>query len=64
MHLTYSKYFNHAIELEPDVGHSKYMYMGQMLTGQDAIQHFQRGIELMKKILVAAKPDAGVFKLF
>jgi len=43
--------FGRAIELQPDIGHSKYMYMGQMVTGQQAIDFFLTGIKLMKKSL-------------
>lgn len=41
--------FGRVVELEPESGHSKYMYLGQLLTGIDAIKCFQKGIELMKK---------------
>lgn len=41
--------FTRSIELQPDVGHSKYMYMGQMAEGHSAIQFYQTGINLMKK---------------
>jgi hypothetical protein len=41
------KCFQHAIELCPDEGHSKYMYIGQILQGQEAVQAFTKGIELM-----------------
>ena len=44
--------FNKAIELSPDSGHEKYMYMGQIHTGADAVTYFMKGIELMKKYMV------------
>ncbi|XP_048881509.1 uncharacterized protein si:dkey-12j5.1 isoform X2 [Brienomyrus brachyistius] len=43
--------FLRAVELSPDEGHSKYMYLGQMHTGKEAIQHFSKGIEIMLKEL-------------
>ena len=49
--LLYFQYFNHAIELEPDKGHSKYMYLAQLLTGQNAIQCFSKGVNIMKQEL-------------
>lgn len=37
------------MEVNPDTGHSKYMYLGQLFEGAEAIQFFQQGIELMVK---------------
>lgn len=37
-----------AVELQPDNGHSKYMYLGQMLAGGDALQCFLKGIQIME----------------
>lgn len=37
------------MEVHPDTGHSKYMYLGQLFEGAEAIQFFQKGIELMVK---------------
>ncbi|XP_029115817.1 probable assembly chaperone of rpl4 [Scleropages formosus] len=39
--------FLKAVELSPEEGHSKYMYLGQMHTGTEAIQYFSKGIEVM-----------------
>ena len=41
--------FGRAIEVKPDEGHSKYMNMGQLLGGADAIECFSRGLALMVK---------------
>ena len=41
------QYFRHSIGISPDSGHSKYMYLGQMLQGQEAVESFKKGIELM-----------------
>lgn len=39
--------FEHAVNMSPDVGHTKYLSLGQLCDGQDAIRYFQKGIELM-----------------
>lgn len=54
--------FGRAIEVQPDVGHEKYMCMGQLLTGEYAINCFQKGIELMKKLLAESEAAAGASK--
>ncbi|KAK6165941.1 hypothetical protein SNE40_022747 [Patella caerulea] len=41
--------FLRAIEISPEDGHAKYMYLGQMYSGLDAVKCFQKGIELMLK---------------
>ena len=45
--------YGQAIELEPEVGHSKYMYMGQITVGHESVKYFLAGIELMKKSLAS-----------
>ncbi|KAI5620829.1 putative assembly chaperone of rpl4 [Silurus asotus] len=39
--------FLKAVELSPEEGHSKYMYLGQVHTGAEAVQYFSKGIEVM-----------------
>ncbi|XP_064614281.1 uncharacterized protein LOC135477974 [Liolophura sinensis] len=39
--------FGRAVEVSPDTGYSKYMYLGQLFEGAQAVQCFQKGIELM-----------------
>lgn len=39
--------FLRAVELSPDAGHSKYMYLGQIHTGQEAVDHYTRGIQVL-----------------
>lgn len=39
--------FLKTVELSPEEGHSKYMYLGQIHTGMEAVQYFSKGIELM-----------------
>ncbi|KAI8384872.1 uncharacterized protein BYT42DRAFT_612539 [Radiomyces spectabilis] len=36
-----------AIRLKPDQGYSKYMYLGQLSVEKEAIEAFQKGVELM-----------------
>ncbi|XP_044063293.1 probable assembly chaperone of rpl4 isoform X1 [Siniperca chuatsi] len=43
--------FLRAVELSPDVGHSKYMYLGQIHTGQEAVDYYTRGIEVLLSAL-------------
>lgn len=35
------------MELSPDAGHSKYMYLGQIHTGQEAVDYYTRGVEVL-----------------
>ncbi|XP_059828235.1 uncharacterized protein si:dkey-12j5.1 isoform X1 [Hypanus sabinus] len=41
--------FQKAVALSPDEGYSKYMYLGQIHCGQEAVQYFKKGIELLIK---------------
>ncbi|XP_060756183.1 uncharacterized protein si:dkey-12j5.1 isoform X2 [Neoarius graeffei] len=43
--------FLKAVELSPEEGHSKYMYLGQIHTGAEAVQYFSKGIEVMLKAI-------------
>ncbi|XP_047216310.1 probable assembly chaperone of rpl4 isoform X2 [Girardinichthys multiradiatus] len=43
--------FLRAIDLSPDVGHSKYMYLGQIHTGQEAVNFYTRGIQVLLSAL-------------
>ncbi|ORX58068.1 TPR-like protein [Hesseltinella vesiculosa] len=36
-----------AIQIEPDHGHAKYMYLGQLSVEKEAIAAFQKGVDLM-----------------
>ena len=58
--LNISKCFGRAIELAPSVGHSKYMYMGQLMTGEVAVQCFMKGIEIMKKVLKSQQKQVRI----
>ncbi|KAF1387865.1 hypothetical protein PFLUV_G00084350 [Perca fluviatilis] len=39
------------LELSPDVGHSKYMYLGQIHTGQEAVDYYTKGIQVLLSAL-------------
>ncbi|XP_008275291.1 UPF0661 TPR repeat-containing protein C16D10.01c [Stegastes partitus] len=43
--------FLRAVELSPDVGHSKYMYLGQIHTGQESVDYYTRGIQVLQSAL-------------
>jgi len=54
--------FLRAVELSPDVGHSKYMYLGQIHTGQEAVDYYTRGIQVLLSTLekqAQTTPQAG-----
>ncbi|CAB1427724.1 unnamed protein product [Pleuronectes platessa] len=39
------------LELSPDEGHSKYMYLGQIHTGQEAVDYYTKGIQVLMSAL-------------
>ncbi|CAJ1062140.1 probable assembly chaperone of rpl4 isoform X2 [Xyrichtys novacula] len=43
--------FLRAVELSPDVGHNKYMYLGQLHSGQEAVDYYNRGIQVLLSVL-------------
>ncbi|XP_036929361.1 probable assembly chaperone of rpl4 isoform X1 [Acanthopagrus latus] len=43
--------FLRAVELSPDEGHSKYMYLGQIHTGQEAVDYYMKGIQVVLSAL-------------
>lgn len=54
------KYFSKAVELNPDKGHEKYMYLGQMSAGEEAKKWYLKGIEIMKKELEEGESEEEV----
>uniref|UniRef100_A0A8C7DE39 Si:dkey-12j5.1 n=1 Tax=Oncorhynchus kisutch TaxID=8019 RepID=A0A8C7DE39_ONCKI len=39
--------FLHAVQLSPEEGHSKYMSLGQIHTGQEAVQYYTKGVQIL-----------------
>ena len=59
------KYFLKAVEMNPDKGHEKYMYLGQMSGGAEAKKWYLKGIEIMENGLVeqARVGEDAVYRL-
>ena len=47
--------FKTAVELSPGEGHSKYMYLGQLSSGEEAVGYLTTGIEIMAATLQRAE---------
>ena len=54
--------FGRAVTVCPDEGFSKYMYLGQLMEGQQAIECFQKGVELMTEELQKSQVSLTFFK--
>eukprot|EP01006_Ploeotia_vitrea_P063079 TRINITY_DN84904_c0_g1_i1.p1 TRINITY_DN84904_c0_g1~~TRINITY_DN84904_c0_g1_i1.p1 ORF type:complete len:343 (+),score=55.01 TRINITY_DN84904_c0_g1_i1:36-1031(+) len=39
----------HSIKAQPDSSHGKYMYLGQLMGGKDALQMYRKGYQLMAR---------------
>jgi len=46
-----------SIKLAPEVGASKYMNMGQILEGKEALRHYEKGLELLMRDKDNAKDE-------
>ncbi|KAI1885475.1 hypothetical protein AGOR_G00204080 [Albula goreensis] len=47
-----------SVELSPEEGHGKYMYLGQIHTGMEAVEYFSKGIEVMLNALAQQSHSA------
>ena len=54
------KHFNEAVRLEPDVGHVKYLYLGQLTEGRNAVEYYEKGIMIMKSTIEYQKNNESV----
>lgn len=41
--------FNKAIEIEPNAGFAKYMYLGQLSEGLEAVKQYEKGVHIMEE---------------
>ncbi|XP_065187662.1 uncharacterized protein LOC135818229 [Sycon ciliatum] len=48
-----------AVEISPDVGHVKYMYLGQMCAGMEGAQHYIKGLSIMESLLASQSAAAS-----
>jgi len=51
------QHFHKAAELQPFIGHVKYLYLGQLSEGLEAVQHYLRAVELLKDNLTISNAD-------
>lgn len=47
------------MQLSPDSGYSKYMYLGQMCCGDEAVAYITKGLELMTQLYTSGAKKAG-----
>ena len=40
--------YKRSIELSPNCGHAKYLYMGQLTSGDEAVAYISKGIAIME----------------
>lgn len=46
--LTVIHCYKRSIELSPNSGHAKYLYMGQLTSGEEAVGYISKGIDIME----------------
>ena len=51
-----------SIELAPEEGHAKYMIMGQLCSGKEALDYFSKGIKLLQAETINAKKEGSITK--
>ena len=44
-----------AVQLAPEEGFEKYMYLGQLLQGQEALAATQKGVELLQLVSILVR---------
>jgi hypothetical protein len=49
----------HAITLSSDEGYVKYMYLGQLLEGEEALAHTRKGVQVLHRAAEAAKASTS-----
>ncbi|KAK9915673.1 hypothetical protein WJX75_002503 [Coccomyxa subellipsoidea] len=53
------KVLRRAVELQPDRGFSKYMYVGQLLDGEEALAALQKGVSVLQATIDSQDFDEG-----
>ena len=48
-----------VVSMSPDEGHEKYMYLGQLLEGEEAVAMTRKGIEVLQRLLDRTIADEG-----
>ncbi|KAJ3598244.1 hypothetical protein NHX12_001755, partial [Muraenolepis orangiensis] len=48
------------LQMSPNEGHSKYMYLGQIHTGQEAVGYYTKGIEILQSVLEKEPPTTAL----
>ena len=51
--------FRKAVEQNPSEGHEKYLYLGQLLEGKEAVEYYLKGIEILKQTNVSVGEGAS-----
>ena len=57
-------YLKRAVEMEPDEGHSKYMYLGQLSTGVAAANYYSRGIDILAGLTEELREEGDMEGLY
>ena len=57
--LTVLHILHRAVELNPDEGHTKYLYLGQMSSGEEAVSHLTKGIEIMTLLMQGQQAEVS-----
>lgn len=52
--------FQKSVRLAPDVGFEKYLYLGQMLVGDESFEHMRKGIDILERELLLSTGEKQV----